>query len=299
MMCKMVGPNQRWWPEFLLLGAVWGSTFLFMQLAVVEFGALPTATLRALIGALSLLPLMFWRGHAAALAARWPRVFLAGVLNASLPSAGLAYALLSLTTGVASVVNATVPLFGALLAWAWLGQRPGVAAALGLAGGLAGVAALAWDAIGVRSGAGGWSSALAVLAAAGGAASGAYSALYARRYLQGVPPLALAAGSQVGATLGLLVPGLFAWPAAMPGVRAWLGVLGAGVVCTAAGYLLFFRLIEKAGANRAITVTFVMPVFAMFYGLLFLGEQVSAGMLACAVLIIGSTALATLARRRA
>lgn len=298
MILKMVGPNGRWWPDFLLLGAIWGATFLFMRLAVTEFGALPTAALRAGVGALALLPLLFWYGQAGEVAANWPRVFVAGVLNASIPSVGLSYALLSLTTGVASVVNATVPLFGALLAWAWLGQRPRFAAGAGLAGGFAGIAALTWDTLGVKDGAQG-STLLAVLSAAAAAGSGAFSALYARRYLQGVPPVALAAGSQTGAALGLAVPAILSWPHTWPGPLAWLGILGAGVVCTAAGYLVFFRLIEKAGPNRAMTVTFIMPLFAMLYGSVLLGERVTPGMLACAGFIIGCTALSTWPRRRA
>lgn len=130
-------------------------------------------------------------------------MFVAGILNASIPSAAIAYALLSLTTGMTLIINATVPLFGALLAWLWLSQRPSKLGLVGLAAGFIGVAALAWDTTGFKDGANGYASAVAMLSAAAGAASGAFSALFARRYLLGVPPLALAAGSQVGASPGL------------------------------------------------------------------------------------------------
>lgn len=289
----MAGSNQRWWPAFVFLAALWGASFLFMRLAVVEFGVLPTAALRGLIGLLTLLPIMVWQGQIGALAARWPRVFIAGILNSGIPSAALSYSLLSLTTGVTSVVFATVPLFGALIAWSWLGHRPGALVSLGLMGGLAGVAALTWDSIGFRDGASGWSNALAVLAAAAGAASGAFSALYSRRHLQGMPVLAVAAGTQVGATLALAIPALLTWPEAMPGAKAWLGITALGLLCTGLGTLLFFWLIQRAGPTRAVAVTFLMPLFAMAYGVALLGETVSIRMALCAVVIIGSTAAAT------
>jgi len=293
----MVRPNVLarlgWWPDFLLLAAVWGSSFLFMRLAVVEFGALPTAMLRAAIGTLALLPILIWRGLAGALLPHWKLAFVAGVLNASIPSVAISFALLSLTTGMTSVINATVPLFGALLAWVWLSQRPSRLGAIGLLAGFVGVAALTWDKAGFKDGASGYVSLLAVLSASAGAASGAFSALFARRYLLGVPPLVLATGSQIGATVALAMPALMVWPEAMPGASAWLGAAGSGVICTGLGYLLFFRLVEKAGPNRALTVTFLMPLFAMFYGFVLLGESVTAGMLGCATLIIGGTALST------
>ena len=294
MLLLMVRPNRQvWWPDFLLLAAVWGSSFMFMRMAVVDFGAIPTALLRAAIGAFALLPLLFWRGGGAALLPHWKPVFVAGILNASIPSAAIAYALLSLTTGMTSIINATVPLFGALLAWLWLSQRPSKLGLVGLAAGFIGVAALAWDTAGFKEGANGYASAVAMLSAAAGAACGAFSALFARRYLLGVPPLALAAGSQVGGSLGLALPALLLWPAQIPGAAAWFGVAAAGAVCNGLGYLLFFRVVERAGPDRALTVAFVMPLFAMFYGFVLLGEGVTAGMLGCAALIIGGTALST------
>lgn len=273
--------------------ARWDSSFLFMRLAVVEFGALPTAMLRAAIDTLALLPLLFLRGLAGALIPYWKLAFVTGVLNASISTAAISFALLSLTTGMTSMINATVPLFGALLAWVWLSQRPSRLAAIGLLTGFVGVAALAWDKAGFKEGVSGYASLAAVMSALAGAASGAFSALISRRYLLGLPPLVLATGSQIGATLVLAVPALLLWPEAIPGASAWLGAAGSGVVCTGISYLLFFRLEEKAGPSRALTVTFLMPQFAMFYGFVLLGESITAGMLGCAALIIGGTALST------
>jgi len=102
-----------------------------------------------------------------------------------------------------------------------------------------------------------------------------------------------AAGSQIGATLGLALPAWWLWPAQMPGASAWLALLAGGVVCTGVAYILFFRLIENAGPPRALAVTFLVPVFAVLYGRLFLGESVTLWMAGCAAVIVGGTALAT------
>lgn len=278
-------------PDFILLSAVWGSSFMFMRLAVVDFGTIPTATLRAAIGALALLPLLFLRGQSGLIARTWKPLVVAGMLNTALPTACISFALLTISSGMASIVNATVPLFGALVAFVWLGIRPRRLAAIGLCIGFMGVAMLAWDRVGFKTGTPMWPAALAMLAASLGALSGALSTVYARQRLSDVPPLVLATGSQVSATFGLALPAALLWPGTPPDLKAWLAVSAAGVLCTGVGYVLFFRVLERAGSTRALTVTFVMPLFAMFYGVVFLSEEITLSMLACAAVVIGGTAL--------
>ena len=98
---------------------------------------------------------------------------------------------------------------------------------------------------------------------------------------------------QLGATLGLAVPAALTWPAQLPGLSAWLALLVVGVLCTGVAYVLFFRLIENAGPPRALSVTFLVPVFAIFYGAVFLGESVTPWMLMCTAVIVSGTALST------
>jgi hypothetical protein len=117
--------------DFLTLSALWGSSFLFMRLAATEFGALPTAGLRVGLAALFLLPILLLRGHGPALRAHWRPALFVGLLNSAAPFALLSWAVLHITTGLASILNATVPLFGALVAWAWLKDRPGPLARAG------------------------------------------------------------------------------------------------------------------------------------------------------------------------
>ena len=104
-------------------------------------------------------------------------------------------------------------------------------------------------------------------------------------------PLVTATGSQCGATLALVVPMLWLWPAQNPGLKAWLAMIVSGVVCTGLAYVLYFRLIGRVGPAKAMTVTFLIPVFAVLFGLVFLGEAVTLWMLMCGVVIVCGTAL--------
>ena len=103
--------------------------------------------------------------------------------------------------------------------------------------------------------------------------------------------LVTATGSQLGAAIGLALPTLWLWPAHTPGTTAWLAVLALGVLCTGLAYVLYFRLIDKVGAAGSLTVTFLIPVFAVFYGVVFLGEAVTVWMLLCGAIILLGTAL--------
>ncbi len=283
----------KWAADFVLLAAIWGSSFLFMRIGAVEFGALPTAAVRVAIAAAFLLPLVLLRGLGPQLVRNWRHVFLIGMFNSGIPFACFAFALLSITTGLSAILNATVPMFGALVAWLWLKDKPAGSRILGLVVGFAGVAMLAWDKASFKPDASGIAPGWAVLACLLACVCYALSASYAKRYLTGLPPLVTAAGSQIGATLGLALPAWWLWPARMPGSGAWLALLAVGVLCTGIAYILYFRLIETAGPARALAVTFVVPVFAVFYGAVLLGESVTLWMLLCAVVIVCGTALST------
>jgi drug/metabolite transporter (DMT)-like permease len=279
--------------EFLLLSAIWGASFLFMRLGVVEFGALPTAAVRVTVAAALLVPLMWLRGLSPQLLRHWKPIFLIGVLNSAIPFACFSFALLSITTGLSAILNATVPLFGAVVAWLWLKDRPAPMRILGLAIGFAGVALLAWDKASFKPGASGIAPVWALLACLLATLCYAVSAVATKRYLTGLSPFVTATGSQLGAALALALPAWWLWPARVPGWHAWLALLVLGVLCTAIAYILYFRLIEQSGPARALAVTFLVPVFAVFYGALFLGEAVTGWMLLCGLVIVCGTALST------
>ena len=290
---KSTAPPSAWLPEYLLLAALWGSSFLFMRLGTVEFGALPTAGVRVAIASLFLLPLLLYKGLGPQLVLHWKKVFFVGLLNSGIPFVCYSFALLSITTGLSSLLNATVPMFGALVAWLWLRDRPTLSRSLGLVIGFAGVAMLAWDTASFKPDASGVAPGWAVLACLLACLCYAIAASFTRRHLSGLPPLVAATGSQLGAALGLALPALWLRPAQMPGAAAWLALLAVGILCTGLAYVLYFRIIAKAGPARALAVTYLVPVFAVIYGLIFLGESVTPWMLVCAVVIIVGTALST------
>jgi drug/metabolite transporter (DMT)-like permease len=288
------GTSTRGWTlEFMLLAAIWGSSFLFTRLGAVEFGALPAAAVRVAIATAFLVPLLALRGQMALLRRHWKAIFLVGMINSGIPFVCFAFALLSITTGLSAILNATVPLFGALVAWVWLKDRPAASRLLGLAIGFAGVALLAWDKASFKSNGQGIAPAWGVLACLFATLCYGVAANAAKRYLSGLPALVTATGSQIGSMLLLALPAAWLWPAHNPSATAWWSLVAVGVLCTGVAYVLYFRLIEAAGPARAVTVTFVVPVFAVFYGALFLGEHVTGWMLLCGAVIVCGTALST------
>lgn len=295
MTAAATSASRRWVVDFLLLAALWGVSFLFMRLATVEFGPFPTALGRVAIASLVLAPLALARGHGGVLLAYRGRLLAAGLVNSGLPFACFGFAVLHISTGLSSILNATVPLFGALVAWHWFGDRPGWSRGAGLALGFAGVAALTVGR-GAPPGPADSSNLMSTLAIGAcllATFSYALAASFARRFLGGLPPVATAAGSLMGATLGLLLPALWAWPASMPSATAWIALLLSGVFSTGLAYLLYFRLIETAGPTRTLTVTYAIPVFAVVFGAIFLGETITGTMVACGAVILCGTALAT------
>ena len=283
--------KKPWLTEFVLLGAIWGASFLFTRLGAAEFGALPTAGVRVGIAALFLLPMLLARGQWPSLVRHWKKIFFLGMLNSGIPFALYAYALLSISTGLSSLINATVPLFGALVAWVWLKDRPHRMKIIGLLIGFVGVAMLASGKASFKPDASGLVTGWAVLACLGACLCYGLAASFTKRYLSGQPSLVIAAGSQIGATLGLALPTFLLWPSHTPSTTAWLALLVVGVLCTGVAYVLYFRLIDKVGAAGSLTVTFLIPVFAVFYGVVFLGESVTAWMLICGAVILSGTAL--------
>ena len=283
---------------FLSLAALWGASFLFMRVAAPIFGPVPLMLLRCAIGAATLVPLLLLFGRPADLAANARHIAIVGVLNSAAPFVLLGVATLALSAGVTSIMNSLAPLWSAGVAFLWLGDRLTRAQVLGLCLGVAGVAVLAGAGDAAAPADGAASTALSFLAALAATAFYGVGANYARRFLSGVDPLALAAGSQLSASLVLLVPGLLLWPdawpaGAAPGVAGWGSVIALGTACTGLAYLLFFHLIGSVGATRTIAVTFVIPVFGIAWGAWLLGERVDGATLAGGAIIVLGTALAT------
>ncbi len=275
--------------ELVLLAALWGGSFLFMRYAAPAFGAVALIWLRVAIASLCLAPLLLLRGQGAVLREHAGAIAVMGVFNSALPFVLIAWATLSITAGLASILNATVPIFAALIGALWLGDRLGASRMLGLAVGFAGVLMLAADKADFKPGGSGW----AIVAMLVATFSYGFAANLTKRQLGGVPALVNAAGSQIISAIVLAPLAYWFWPAQMPGGLAWLAVLALGVGCTALAYLLFFRLVTHVGASRTVTVTFLIPLFGVLWGSVFLGEALKAGMLAGGAVVVLGTALAT------
>jgi drug/metabolite transporter (DMT)-like permease len=278
-----------WLPEFIALAAIWGSSFLFMRLGALDFGALATAFLRVGMAALLMLPVLLMQGHWQTLRTHARHALTVGVLNSAIPFACFSYAVLHITSGLAGVLNASVPLFGALVAWIWLRDKPTTWRALGLAIGFGGVAMLAVGKADFKPGGSGW----AVVACLLATLCYGIAASYTKRYLSGVPPMVTATGSQIGASLALAAPAAFALPTQMPGWHSWAALVALAALCTALAYVLYFRLIERAGPSKALSVTFLIPVFALAYGSVFMGEAITPLMVGAGGVIVLGTALAS------
>jgi drug/metabolite transporter (DMT)-like permease len=279
--------------ELTALAALWGASFLFMRMGAGEFGPVALAGLRVAGASVFLLPLLLARGQLGVLRAHWRPIAIVGLSNSALPFLAYSYAALSIGAGLSSIFNATAPLWGALIAWLWLKDRLSALRVLGLVIGFGGVLWLVGSRAGIAPDASRGDSGWAIAACLAATLLYGWSANFTKRHLAGVAPLAVATGSQVSAALVLVLPMAWWWPERTPSATSWLAVLALAVGCTAVAYLLYFRLIARIGPANAIAVTFLIPVFAVGWGWLFLAERVTpAIVIGCAVILAG-TALAT------
>jgi drug/metabolite transporter (DMT)-like permease len=271
--------------RLLLLSAIWGASFIFFRVIVPVLGPVWTAELRVLIAgvalgvvALVLRSKLQWRRYGWWIAG-------IGILNSGIPFALIAFAELRLTASMAAILNATSPLWGALLGALFFRESFTAFKGIGLILGIAGVAILV-----------GWSplepgllTVLSVLAMLGATFCYGLSSNLTKRHLQGAPLLGTVVGAQLASSLALapLLP--LDLPRAAPDLTVILCLLALALICTAAAYLLYYRLILELGATRALTVTFLAPIFGTLWGALFLGEAVTVTkVLACLVILCGA-----------
>ena len=275
--------------ELLALAALWGGSFLFMRVAVPAFGPFALAFLRVFGAALLLVPLLAARGELDALRRHWRPIAIVGFVNSALPFLCFAYAALTINAGVSAIFNSATPLFAAIVAWLWLGDRMTPLRVVGLAIGFSGVLWLGWD----KADFGRGGSAAAIAACLLATMSYGIGPSLTKRHLGGVPPLAVAAGSQVAAAIFLVAPAALAWPAVAPSPAAWLMMALLAFLGTGFAYVLYFRLIANAGPANAVAVTYLIPIFAVVWGGVFLGERLTPTLVAGCLVIFVGTALAT------
>lgn len=285
----MPSVNLRYFFELLALAALWGASFLFMRVAVPEFGPIWLIAWRVCLAGLVLLPVLIHQGLLTDLHKHAKPLLIVGLVNSALPFLGFAYATTILTGGFTSILNATVPLFGVLLVLVGINHEKLSSAQIG-------GFFLGFTGVGILLG---WHTSttspyfwLAVGASLGAALLYAISATYIKHKLVGVSTVTIATGSQLAASL-LLLPLLpFSIPSAFPSFKAILALIALAIFSTALAYLMYFRLIRNLGAARAVTVTYMIPLFAMIWGTLLLHEPITWDMIVGCVVILLGTALA-------
>ena len=270
----------------VVLSAIWGSSFLFIKLGVDELEPTVVALGRLFVGAAILLPIAASRGGLGLLRPHLRTVATLGLLNNALPFWLFGFAETRISSGLAAVIQAAAPIFTVLLAIRLdPTQRATGTRLAGIAVGFVGVALL----VGAQTG-GQVIGAIAVLAAS---LCYAASALFAGKRARTIPPLHLAAG-QLGCGLLLMAPfGLLQLPDEAPPAKAVLAIVALGALGSALAYVLYFALIARAGASRAILVTYLVPAFALVYGAVFLDEPVTAVALGGLALVLAGVALGT------
>lgn len=278
----------RQFAELLLLAALWGGSFLFMRIAVPELGPIWLIAFRVLLAGLALLPIALSRGLAHQMQEHWRSLMVVGLLNSALPFSLLAFTSLSLPAGTTAILNGTVPFFGVAVAYVWLHEKLSASRVVGLLLGFAGVLVL----VGLRGTAITPGGVAAIATGLCAALMYAIAAPYIRLNLNGVPSLAIATGSQLSAALFLIPLLPFTQPATPPSPRAIIAVLGLALLSTSLAYILYFRLIHAVGSTRALTVTYLIPLFAILWGALVLNEAITASVIAGAALTLTGTAIA-------
>lgn len=272
----------------VLLAAIWGAAFLFMRMAAPPFGPLPLIWVRVSVAAVCLMACVGLTGGLREVWRHRRALFVVGLFNAAIPFSLLAYASLALTAGFTALLNSTTPLMVALVGALAFGHRPRPHHWVGMGVSLGGVAVLSWGRMSFHPGGSGWAIVASLLAAL---CYGIGTNL-SRRDLVGVAPITSSAGSVVGASLALAPWGAATWPSVAPSAGVWAAAAALGLVCTAAAYVIFYHLVQSAGAHRAASVTFLVPVFAMTWSSLFLHEGITPRMVVASLVILAGTAIA-------
>jgi len=279
--------------SMLSVAAIWGASYLFIRVGAPEFGAAAMGGVRAVAAAVLLLPLLLWRGQFSALRKHWRGIGFVGVTNAALPFLLFNFAALTIPAGLSSILSATTPLFAALIGAIWLGERLTLTRMAGLSLGFGGVVLLVAGKLHFLPQQDMLRTMLASLACLAATLLYGISGNFSKRYLAEAPPLAVATGSQMVAAVLLIGPALALWPAEPPSAKAWGAVLALAALCTTFAYVLFFGLIARLGASKAMSALFLIPAFGVLWGCLFLGETFSLQMGGSCLVILAGCALTT------
>lgn len=274
--------------ELLFLGAIWGASFILIKWAAPELGIFALVEIRAIGATLLLIPFVFIKRQQKDLIQYWRQLLIVGLINTAIPFCLFNYGLLHIEAGLAAILNGTAPMFGVLVAYLYLKETIGWWGLMGMLMGFAGVVLISYEQSTNAD-----ASIIPVLAILLATLCYGIAASYLKTKLSHVKPFAIAGGSQFFASLVLLPFALLNLPKAMPSVLAMSSTLVLAFVCTGLAYVLYFDLIAKIGAARALTVGYLVPLFGVFWGYIILHESLSATELTGGGLVLLGVMLAT------
>ncbi|MFD0695783.1 DMT family transporter [Paenibacillus sp. GCM10027628] len=253
------------------LAALWGASYFFIRIGSPALGPAVLMELRVILAGMMLILIAQITGHRIHILHKWRQYLLLGLLNAAFPFTLIATAETHLSASLAAILIATSPLFTTIVALLWNKEPLSLRKLTGVVMGIIGVTVLTgWNSNGDEQ-----HNLLSILFLLIAALFYAISGVFSSKYFKGEKPMDLAIGQQAGASIVLLPLAAFAFSPVIPSSAVILSVLGLSFLCTAGGYLLFFALIQSVGALKALTVNFLIPLFGLMWGALFLREQVS------------------------
>jgi drug/metabolite transporter (DMT)-like permease len=278
--------------DFLLLGALWGLSYVFIRLTVGHVAPIVMAESRLLIGAIGIFIFALfkksWRNNIFPSRKDLRHITIIASFNSIIPFTLFTYSMQYLNAGLGAILNSTSPIWTAIIGAVWLKDRLTYSRILGLFLGCFGIIFLMWGKAHFSVGGLG----LPILASIGVTFSYGIATNYLKLYGSGIEPMTLAFTSLLIGSLVLAIPAGMHLPQESLSLAVWISILGLGIGSTAIAYILFYRLIEDAGPTIAITVTFIVPLFSILWGDIFLDEKPSLTMLIAGVIIIIGTALA-------
>lgn len=271
----------------LTLAAIWGASFMFIEVALEDLEPATLMAARVLVAAVALLTLLAVRGSLASLRRAGWQGFALGIVNSALPFTLIAWGQQYIDSGVAAIANASVPIWVAILAiWMRHSERATGARLLGIILGLIGVAILTGAQPDVTG-----KAMIGTLAVVVASICYGLGSLLLQDRMDDLDPLTLSTAAVCGAAIVLLPFGLAQLPDQAPDAATVWSVVALGLAGTAVGMVMFLKIIESYGSFRAGLVTYLLPVTALLYGALLLGEQVNAWMLLGLALILSGVAL--------
>ena len=279
--------TRRYVPLLLLLTALWGSSFLFIEIALDEVEPTVLIALRLLTAAVVLVPFLALRRGAPAfrqLRAGWQPVVVLGAINAAIPFTLIAWGQKHIDSGIAAIANASVPIFVALLAIRFRpSEKVAGSRAIGIAAGIVGVAVLAG-----ANPEGGWWAVAGTLAVVAASFLYAVGALYAQTHVENLEPMLLVTGSTVVGALLLAPLAVAQAPGSMPGWEVWVAVAVLAIGGMAIGQYVYYVLVETHGSTKAALVTYLLPGMALVLGIVFLDEPLTiAAVVGLALILLG------------